>query len=162
MLLARSDRNTFNLKIRDFSKTVNVTVSWPSAQFWQLAGFQCDAPPLLLNTLLRSFWQDAASLLPYNIPANRFFLNEACRMKGKNYMYIMCPYKISWYAINYTNKIYGLTTQWLFFNRQTQCLDVMASGSVRTAPEPCVRRSLIASNKPPPTILISDKCGTWK
>lgn len=43
----------------------------------------------------------------------------------------------------YKNRVYCVATQRLFL-RKTQCLDVMASGSVRTAPEPPVRLSLSA------------------
>lgn len=43
----------------------------------------------------------------------------------------------------YKNSVYCVATQQLFL-RKTQCLDVMASGSVRTAPEPPVRLSLSA------------------
>lgn len=43
----------------------------------------------------------------------------------------------------YKNRVYCVATQRLFL-RKTQCADVMASGSVRTAPEPPVRMSLSA------------------
>lgn len=52
---------------------VCVTVNRPSALSWQAQDPQCDAPPLLLNTLLRSFWRDDASVPLCNIAAIYFF-----------------------------------------------------------------------------------------
>lgn len=57
----------------------------------------------------------------------------------------------------YKNRIYCVATQRRFL-RKTQRLDAMASGSVRTAPEPPVRLPLSASEKTQQTI-INDRCG---
>lgn len=55
-----SGQNTF-----DFKKLL-ASVSRPTVPFYyQRAGFQCNAPPLLLNTLLRSFWQDVSAAVQH-------------------------------------------------------------------------------------------------
>lgn len=64
---------------------------------------------------------------------SKFYINEMMLVAEKK-LYIFCATRAFLVIlIKYKNNIYGSATQWLFL-RKTQCLDVMASGSVRTAP----------------------------
>lgn len=108
-----------------------------------------------LHTLLRPFGRDDASLPLHNIAANfNKYTHTHTKING-------CPKLLEIYELPAGRipcdacQVWG---KWGFaaqrrrrrsggFLRRTQRLDVMASGSVRTAPEPPVRLSLPARLK---------------